>query len=180
MSSRDSQFWRTRSSCNRDTRGNGLRILFVCKGNICGSPMAEGLLRSALVRLGLGDRVTVDSASTHDWHEGEPPDRRAVEFVRSLGGTIEDHRGRQVCSEDFLRFDLIVAMDELNVRDLPSRPSATPCARIMLLSEVSDGWAAGIPDPYDLDPAGFTAIGHLIDSLCRQLAEKVQPSPSRG
>ena len=94
-----------------------MRILFVCMGNICRSPTAEGIMRRLVADAGLEDVVEVDSAGTGGWHAGEPPDARATAAARRRGVTLEGG-ARQVRPDDFERFDLIVAMDRENLREL--------------------------------------------------------------
>src|SRR3954466_10100127 len=93
------------------------RILFVCMGNICRSPTAEGVMRALVREAGVEDRIEIDSAGTGGWHAGEPPDARAPEAARRRGVTLAG-AARQVGPEDFERFDLLVAMDRENLRGL--------------------------------------------------------------
>ena len=103
-------------------------VLMVCMGNICRSPTAEGVLRHKLRFAGLGDDVTVDSAGTHAWHEGEPPDRRSQRHALARGYDLSAQRSRPVVAADFERFDLILAMDWDNLTLLEERavPVAAP------------------------------------------------------
>ena len=94
-----------------------IRLLFVCMGNICRSPTAEGVMRGLLREQGLEDAVEVDSAGTGDWHVGDPPDRRATAAARARG-IVLDGAARQVARADFADFDLILAADRRNLRDL--------------------------------------------------------------
>src|SRR4051812_43030188 len=127
-----------------------MRILFVCMGNICRSPTAEGVMRSLIREAGVEDRIEIDSAGTGGWHAGEPPDARAAEAAHRRGVTIEG-AARQVVPEDFEAFDLIVAMDRENLRGLLAvAPDGEAAAKVRLLREF-DPDASGdldVPDPY--------------------------------
>ncbi|SFM52280.1 protein-tyrosine phosphatase [Pleomorphomonas diazotrophica] len=106
-------------------------ILFVCLGNICRSPTAEGLMLNHLAAAGLANRIRVDSAGTGGWHAGEPPDRRTIAAARKHGVDLMPLRARQVRTADFSDFDLIVGMDRQNVADLrrlAPKASWTSCA----------------------------------------------------
>ncbi len=137
-----------------------MRVLMVCLGNICRSPMAEGLLRQKLAVRGLADFVTVDSAGTGGWHAGEPPDRRTVAVLQRAGAP-SDMVARQIVDADFHQFDVILAMDRANAVTL--RGFAPPGARaaIALLRE---GLSPDeVPDPYYGGEEGFERVRALID-----------------
>lgn len=109
-----------------------MRVLFVCLGNICRSPTAEGVLRGKLEQAGLADRVEVDSAGTAGWHIGKAPDPRTCQAAAKRGYDLSALRARQVSAEDFQRFDLVLAMDHSNLRDLKAlhagRGNAPTCS----------------------------------------------------
>lgn len=135
-----------------------MRVLMVCLGNICRSPMAEAVLAS------LRPDWTVDSAGTGGWHAGEPPDRRTIaELARHSIATR--HRARQVAPADFTRFDLILAMDRQNLRDLQAIRPADATARLELLD------ADEVPDPYYDGAEAFSAIYSQILQRCQSLAQ---------
>ena len=124
-----------------------LKVLFVCMGNICRSPLAEGALRAEAERIGLD--VEIDSAGTGGWHAGEPPDRRAIAAARRQGVDIADLRARKVRAEDFERFDHIVALDEENLAELEAMRPPDGRARLSLLLDHAPGRAGqGVADPY--------------------------------
>jgi protein-tyrosine phosphatase len=137
-------------------------ILFVCLGNICRSPLAEAAFRAEIERLGL--RVEVDSAGTGDWHQGHPPDRRAIAAAGRNGIDISHLRARQVRPEDFDRFDHIVALDRQNLRDLRRLKPPGSKARLSLLLDHVDGREGeAVADPYyggdaDFDTAWADAV----------------------
>ena len=122
-------------------------VLFVCLGNICRSPLAEGALRAAAERAGID--VTVDSAGTGNWHAGSPPDPRAQAAARRHGTDISGLRARQVRAEDFRRFDYVLALDGQNLRDLASVAPADGTAEVGLLMDyVAGREGSSVADPY--------------------------------
>jgi protein-tyrosine phosphatase len=155
-----------------------MRILFVCMGNICRSPTAEGVMRGLLRAEGLERVVAIDSAGTGGWHAGDPPDSRAVAAARSRD-TVVDGVARQVTDEDFERYDLLLAMDRENERDLLARaPDAQARAKVRLLREFdAASVAAGdldVPDPYYGGPHGFDRVLDLVEAACRGLLDEVR------
>jgi protein-tyrosine phosphatase len=131
-------------------------VLFVCLGNICRSPLAEAAFRREAERLGLD--VEIDSAGTGDWHIGHPPDPRAAAVAARNGIDISRRRARQVTEDDFRRFDHIVALDAMNVRDLERLRPADSKARIsLLLDHVEGRRGQAVADPYYGDESHFDA-----------------------
>ncbi|MCW0180986.1 MAG: low molecular weight phosphotyrosine protein phosphatase [Zavarzinia sp.] len=129
-------------------------VLFVCLGNICRSPLAEGALRHLAARGGVS--VTVDSAGTGGWHVGEPPDRRAQTVARRHGVEIGGLRGRQVAPDDFSRFDHVVALDHDNLAALRRlRPAAGGALLPLLLDHVPGRQGQAVADPYYGDERDF-------------------------
>lgn len=142
------------------------RILLVCMGNICRSPTAEGVLRARLAAAGLADRVEVDSAGTHDYHVGAPPDHRSQAHAARRGVDLSALRARQVCAGDFERFDLLLAMDHDNL-ELLEEACPDPHLRAKLGLLMRFGPQAGsevVPDPYDGGPAGFDHVLDLVEA----------------
>jgi protein-tyrosine phosphatase len=132
------------------------RLLFVCLGNICRSPLAEAAFRREAKRLGLD--VEIDSAGTGDWHIGYPPDPRAAEVAARNGVDISGLRARQVTAENFRNFDHIVALDANNLRDLEALRPADGTARLSLLLDHVEGRAGeAVADPYYGDASHFDA-----------------------
>jgi protein-tyrosine phosphatase len=155
-----------------------MRILFVCMGNICRSPTAEGVMRGLLRAEGLERVVAIDSAGTGGWHAGDPPDSRAVAAARSRD-IVVDGAARQVTDEDFERYDLLLAMDRENERDLLARaPDAQARAKVRLLREFDPVSAAAgdldVPDPYYGGPHGFDRVLDLVEAACRGLLDEVR------
>ncbi len=139
-----------------------LRLLVVCLGNICRSPMAEGALRARIAAAGLGDMVQVDSAGTGDWHVGDPPDPRAIATARGHGVDIARLRGRQLADADFGRFDWLLCADHANLRDVRSRAPSGARARSALLTEWA-GMSGAVPDPYTGGAAEFERAWRMVD-----------------
>ncbi len=148
-----------------------ISILFVCMGNICRSPTAEGVFRYHANEAGLSDRVFIDSAGTHAYHVGEPPDRRAVAAAERRGVSLQDLQARRVSDEDFDRFDYIIAMDEDNVARLQEQGSPEHHSKVRLFLEFSSSGEQEVPDPYYGGAAGFERVLDLVEDASRGLLE---------
>lgn len=162
-----------------------MRLLFVCLGNICRSPTAEGVMRALVAREGMEGAVQIDSAGTGAWHVGSAPDQRASEAARArgieLGGTA-----RQVRPEDFFDFDLLLAMDGENMRELRQQaPGEAERAKVRLLREFDPasetagdadgvGGDLDVPDPYYGGPGGFDEVFDLVQAACAGLLEQIR------
>lgn len=151
-----------------------MRILMVCLGNICRSPMAEGVLRHLARERGLS--ITTDSAGTGDYHVGEAPDHRAQAAMRRQGLDISDLRARQVTPEDFDRFDLLLAMDGDNLRHmLRLAPSPAHAAKARLIMDHAPGHTLReVPDPYFGGEEGFDAVLDMLMEACTNLLNDVR------
>jgi protein-tyrosine phosphatase len=153
-----------------------MRILFVCMGNICRSPTAEGVMRRLLEDAGLADRVEVESAGTGGWHVGEPPDERATLAARRRGVTLEG-AAQQVRPADFRRFDLLIALDRANLRELLAiAPDEDAAEKVRLLREFDPG-AGGdldVPDPYYGGDRGFETVLDMVEAACRGLIDELR------
>jgi len=146
-----------------------VRILFVCMGNICRSPTAEGVMRHLLAERGLKDEVEVQSAGTGGWHAGAPPDARSARAAAARGITLEG-AARQVTRADFEDFDLLVAMDRDNLADLRAiAPAGTEHKVRLLLADGRD-----VPDPYYGGPHGFENVLDLVETACKQLLDELR------
>jgi protein-tyrosine phosphatase len=146
-------------------------VSFVCMGNICRSPTAEAIMRHLVGEAGLEDTIDVDSAGTGDWHVGEERDRRSRAVAKRRGMPIEGP-ARQFQGEDFARFDLVLALDEENARDLRRlAPSDEARSKIHLLREFDPEAPKGasVPDPYYGGPEGFEHVFDICLSACRGL-----------
>jgi protein-tyrosine phosphatase len=145
-----------------------MRILFVCMGNICRSPTAEGVMRRLLRDAGL-EGVEVESAGTGGWHAGEPPDERAAAAAARRGVTLEGS-ARQVRPADFRRFDLLVAMDRGNLRELLAlAPDDEAAGKVRLLVPDAD-----VPDPYYGGDRGFETVLDMVERACRGLIDDLR------
>jgi protein-tyrosine phosphatase len=155
-----------------------MRILFVCMGNICRSPTAEGVMRGLLREAGLEDAVEIESAGTGGWHAGEPPDARATEAAGRRGVVLEG-AARQVAPADFEAFDLLVAMDRENLRELLARaPDEEAAEKVRLLREFdpasADAGDLDVPDPYYGGERGFERVLDLVEAACRGLLAELR------
>lgn len=148
------------------------KVLFVCMGNICRSPTAEGVFRKLVRDAGLEGKIEIDSAGTGSWHVGSAPDKRTQSAALKRGLDLSGQRARQVAARDFEVFDLIVAMDRDNLSYLEAiRPSDAPRARLMLEfseSAVNRG-LRDVPDPYSGGVDGFEIVLDLIEGACEGL-----------
>jgi protein-tyrosine phosphatase len=151
-----------------------MRILVVCLGNICRSPMAEGVLRHLAQERGIA--ITTDSAGTGDYHVGEPPDRRARAAMRRQGMSIDDLRARQFTQADFERFDLLLAMDADNLRNMqrlaPSPEHATKARLIM--DHAPHHPLREVPDPYYGGDEGFDEVFRMLKEASNQLLDDLE------
>ncbi len=155
-----------------------MRLLFVCLGNICRSPTAEGVMRSLLVREGLEQAVELDSAGTGSWHVGSAPDTRATQAARQREVELRGP-ARQVTPEDFERFDLLLAMDRDNARALRALAAdEEQRAKVRMLREFDpDSVARGeleVPDPYYGAPGGFDEVFEIVHAACEGLLAELQ------
>jgi len=148
-----------------------IRVLFVCLGNICRSPTAEGVLRALVREADLADRIEVDSAGTGDWHVGDPPDERSREEAARRGVAVQG-AARQIHRRDFTRWDYIVAMDRDNLRELRAlapHPEARRKLHLLRHFEAESEDAHDVPDPYYGGAKGFSRVFEICDRSCRGL-----------
>lgn len=138
------------------------RLLFVCMGNICRSPLAAVVARAELERQGLTAVFTVESRGTHAYHAGQPADPRAVAVAARSGLDLSSHQARQVSPDDFRRGDLLLVMDRRNLSDLRARAPAHAVGRIRLLMGFADPPTEEVPDPYYGEIADFQTALQLI------------------
>ena len=160
---------------SREPRDGAARIgvLFVCLGNICRSPLAAGAFRHAAAARGLAHRFQVDSAGISDFHEGDPPDRRAVAAAQARGVDISAQRSRPVRPGDFVAFDWILAMDGANLVALDAAAPDHATAHVGLLLEVAEGRAQAVPDPYYDGPAAFEAVLDTVSAAAERLLDRL-------
>jgi len=141
-----------------------MKVLMVCLGNICRSPLAEGILRDKAARKGIV--MQVDSAGTGGWHVGEPPDKRSQLIAKLSGIDISSQRARQVRISDFEEFDCILAMDTANFKDLVAlAPNLELAKKVKLILDYSfPGQNANVPDPYYGSSEGFSQTFSLLEN----------------
>ena len=150
-------------------------VLFVCLGNICRSPLAEGIFQHLVTEAGLSEQFEIESAGTGAWHVGERPDARATMVAQQHGVTLAS-RARQITRDDLLRFDYVLAMDRENLRNIERLAAATESAsRVQLLRDYDDG-ADGdeVPDPYYGGASGFETVYEMVHRSCEVLLDRLR------
>lgn len=151
------------------------RVLMVCTGNICRSPSAEGILRHLLAEAGLDSHVSVDSAGTSAFHQGETPSRLAVLAAEKRGYHFRDLRSRPLRPEDYHEFDLILAMDEGHMARLKAMcPNGATAQLAMFLSQTPQAERADVPDPYYGGEAEYEYAIDLIETGCRHWVDALR------
>jgi len=148
------------------------KVLMVCLGNICRSPLAEGILQAKLPQ----EDFLVDSAGTGNWHVGELPDQRSIAVARKYGIDLTTQRARQFKKSDFSTFDYIFVMDQSNynnVIQLAASPEEIQKVRL-LLDVIHPGKKTEVPDPYYGGPDGFEHVFKLVDEACERIAKKLK------
>ncbi len=153
-----------------------IKVLFVCMGNICRSPTAEGVFRHQVQQNNLTDQISIDSAGTHAYHVGNPPDRRAQDAAIKRNINLGGQRARRVSADDFLEFDYIVAMDESNMGDLLSICPAGYEDRLHLFLAFSDSGETEVPDPYYGQGRGFEIVLNLVEDAAAGLLKHIRES----
>lgn len=152
-----------------------LRVLMVCMGNICRSPTAEGVFRHLVREAGLAHRIDVDSAGTHDYHVGQPPDRRSTHHASLRGYDISSLRARQVQRLDYEKFDLICVMDWDNLEFLQDRCPAHHRDKLRRLMEFAPaGMDEEVADPYYGTQDGFERVLDHVEAACAGLLDHVR------
>ncbi|SOE16865.1 protein tyrosine phosphatase [Hoeflea halophila] len=161
-------------SVANDAEKAQISVLFVCMGNICRSPLAEGIFRHGLAEAGLSELVDVDSAGTGNWHQGDGPDPRSVDTAFRHGIDISGQRARQVTADDFDRFDMIFAMDRSNEATMRARAPSQRHDKIKLFLEHMQCSRADVPDPYYGGADGFENVFQLLREGCSELVSRLE------
>jgi len=152
-----------------------VRVLFVCTGNICRSPTAEGVFRRLVTQAGLGATILTDSAGTGGWHVGQPPDSRSQATAKQRGVDLSGQRARRVSSEDFQDFDYLVAMDRGHQQALLRlAPTGQEQQVHLLMSYAGDRTLLDVPDPYYGGVHGFDHVFDLIERGCKGLLAHIR------
>ncbi|MFH2135226.1 MAG: low molecular weight protein-tyrosine-phosphatase [Pseudomonadota bacterium] len=155
-------------------------VIFICMGNICRSPTAEAVFRHLVEREGLEDVIHIDSAGTHDYHIGEPPDSRTQRAAKQRGYEMGGLRGRQAEAGDFARFDYVLAMDEANLSMLQSlRPRDAQSHLGLFLEFAEHHHEREVPDPYFGGADGFEHVLDLVEDASRGLLKRIRSQLGR-
>tara|TARA_B100000925_G_scaffold259727_1_gene215455 strand:+ start:92 stop:541 length:450 start_codon:yes stop_codon:yes gene_type:complete len=147
-----------------------MKILMVCLGNICRSPLAEGILSSKISKM----KVTVDSAGTAGYHVGSKPDPRAIDIAKKNNIDISSLRARKFERSDFINFDKIYVMDKNNFNDVIGlAENKNEASKVILITDILDS-DSFVPDPYYGDLADFVKVFNLLDKICQKIANKIE------
>lgn len=158
-----------------EAAGHAVRVLFVCMGNICRSPTAEGVFRKLIEAAGYAERIEIDSAGTHGYHVGHPPDARAQAAARRRGVDISGLRGRQATAQDVVGFDYVLAMDQDNAAHLRALSPPEHAHKIKLFLEyASRSTERAVPDPYYGGVSGFDRVLDLIEDAAEGLLADIR------
>ncbi|HEC05695.1 MAG TPA: low molecular weight phosphotyrosine protein phosphatase [Thiolapillus brandeum] len=157
------------------SKASSVSVLFVCMGNICRSPTAHGVFRKIVRDEGLDSLIEIDSAGTHAYHVGSPPDSRAQATALSRNLDLSDLRGRQVETEDFQRFDYVLAMDKENMDILNQLCPAGAEEKLRLFMDYAPDYGIPeVPDPYYGGDRGFEQVFDMIEEASRGLLEDIR------
>jgi len=152
-----------------------MRVVFVCLGNICRSPLAEGIFRHMVAQKGLQSSIEVDSAGTGAWHAGESPDRRSIAAANGHGVSLDGQRARQVADSDYFDAEWLIAMDQSNLSTLQRRaPTRGARAKLELLMAAPRGEDQDVPDPYYGSDQGFEDVYQLVWRGCEGLLKQIE------
>ncbi len=150
-------------------------VLFICMGNICRSPTAEGVFRHLVNEQGLAEAIKTDSAGTHAYHIGEPPDNRAQTTARRRGIELTDLRARRVSADDFVHFDYVLAMDQDNYRMLADIAPSDHAHKLRLFLEFAPELGMEeVPDPYYGGVKGFERVFDMVEAASQGLLEDIR------
>ena len=151
-----------------------VKVLFVCMGNICRSPTAHGVFQAMVDEQGLGDSIQVESAGTHSYHVGSPPDSRSLETARARGLDLSGLRARRFVSSDFVEFNYLLGMDQGNISDMHAIRPDGASARLQLMLEYSDKFQQReVPDPY-FSNEGFDLVFDMVEDASSGLLRHIR------
>jgi protein-tyrosine phosphatase len=152
-----------------------IKVLFVCMGNICRSPTAQGVFETLVAEAALADHILVDSAGTHAYHIGEPPDTRASEAALRRGVDLSPQKARRVMPADFVEFDYVLAMDRSNLEDLAAQCEPAQSHKLRLFLDFApDLGRQEVPDPYYGGITGFERVLDLIEEAAKGLLADIR------
>ena len=152
-----------------------VKVLFVCLGNICRSPTAEGVFRALVNERGLSESIEIDSAGTSGWHQGEAPDPRSQEEACRHGVDLSGQRSRAVVSKDFQHYDYICAMDSANLRELKRECPKGQEKKLHRLTDFAPELKVrDVPDPYYGGDRGFENVYNIVEAGCQGLLDHIQ------
>jgi len=155
-------------------RARPIGVLFVCTGNICRSPTAEGIFRKLVADAGMSEAIVADSAGTHDYHVGEPPDPRAQEAASQRGYDLSGLRARRVERADFERFDVVIAMDRGHLRALSRLAQPVAAGKMKLMMSYAKSFAQDdVPDPYYGGSQDFERVLDMLEDASRGLLDSL-------
>lgn len=154
---------------------SNISVIFVCMGNICRSPTAQGVFERLVDEAQLQHAIDIDSAGTHAYHVGNPPDERATEAAARRGIDLSRQRARRIDAADFVRFDYVLAMDRSNLDDLSAICPPQQQAKLKLFLEFADGLEVHeVPDPYYGGAQGFERVLDLVEAGARGLLDDIR------
>ena len=151
-----------------------IRVVFVCLGNICRSPLAEGAFRQHVITSNLADRFDIDSAGTSGYHAGELPDRRSIDIARQNGVDITAQRSRAFVKADLHRFDYVIAMDRSNLSNIERLKESGHRAQLSLMLDELDSGPQEVPDPYYGGAQGFSNVWRMVDDATQALLVRIR------
>lgn len=155
-------------------------VLFVCMGNICRSPTAEGVFRDVVKQKNMLNVISIDSAGTHAYHIGESPDSRSQSTAKSRGVDLSSQRARKVDSNDFEQFDYVMAMDNSNFENLKHLATDEELSKLHLFMSFANGWDnSEVPDPYYGGGNGFERVFDMVQSASEGLLEHIKSNDLR-
>lgn len=151
-----------------------LKVVFVCLGNICRSPAAEGVFKHLVAKESLQSKIEIDSAGTSGYHQGEPADARMRDHAKKRGYSL-DSKSRQFVKEDFDKFDYIIVMDNKNLRDVLALASNDQASKVTTFVQYCENFDIDhVPDPYFGGPAGFENVLDIVEDGCAGLLQQLQ------
>lgn len=148
------------------------KILFVCLGNICRSPLAQGIFEKQITELGLSGKIKADSAGTSGWHKGEPPHSGSIRIAEQKQVKISHQKSRPVNMQDGSEFDIIVAMDKSNFRDLRNEFAVPPDKLVLMRDFDPEGRGQDVPDPWGQGPEAFREVFEILERSIREFIQQ--------